>query len=196
MVSDLEVYSACMADIKFRLNAVYSDYAVPAAETGVDMTKFESACLQFRISIELLAFATLAGERDRWTETYQSFAVENNFVKLLRRLERLNSNFLPTSVVIHGKGPDGLWRMTDGEVQLSRQELVRMHGWLGNVLHARNPYNGVLNHEEQQDIFRGAQRRFRDYLQRHVAIFANGRHALVSMGGGDEDVSVYQLTVR
>jgi hypothetical protein len=161
-------------------------YVIPASRDGVTWLAFEGACLQLRKVIELIVFASLVSNRQRYEQECSGFRKENDFAKLCKRLRAVNPNFLPTSVKLIGVNSDGTKQMVDNDVQLTSAELQRTFGRLGNILHVRNPYADELDLAEYQRIHRLQSKRIIAALRNHVAILATGEHVFIDMMGNDE----------
>ncbi|MGP3696165.1 hypothetical protein [Rhodobacter sp. NSM] len=196
MNQEVEVYVRCLWEVKVRLDFVKEDYVRPASLKAVPVMKFENACLQVRKILEFLAFASLASNRQLYEMEWSGFFKENDFSRLLRRLEKINPQFLPTSVSIAGRNSSGEWLMTDNEFQLKPQVLTSTYGRLGNVLHSKNPYSDSVNWEEYQTFLRQSVKAIISAIQNHVAILATGEHLLVRMNGNGRPISANILRER
>ncbi|TKA94167.1 hypothetical protein FAZ78_23820 [Cereibacter changlensis] len=196
MNQEIELYLRCLREIKMRLDFVREDYVRPASLEAVPIMKFENACLQVRKVVEYLAFASLASNRQLYETEWSGFVRENDFSKLLRRLQKINPQFLPTSVSIEGLNSSGEWLMKDNEFQLEPHVLTSTYGRLGNVLHAKNPYSDSTNWEEYQTFLRQGVKAIISAIQDHVAILATGEHLLVRMSGNDQPIQPYILRER
>ena len=170
-----------MLEIKSRMNFAYQTYWLPASKEGTSVYAFQSACLQLRLAIEQVAFASLVAMRATCEEQWVAYRKENDFGRLLARLAKINPRFLPTSVKLLGRDERGMMRMIDGDVQLSRFDLEEMYGRLGNVLHARNPFKREMPLDDYRARLRENTKRLRDYLGVHAAHFPDGSVILVDM---------------
>jgi hypothetical protein len=193
MKEEVRLYIGCMADVKLRADHIRESYAVRAHEHGVAQMDFEAACLQLRMIIELIAFASLASNRELYENVWSGYRKHNDFSVLTKRLRQINPRFLPTSVLLQGRDARGVTQMIDASDQLDVDRLVSAHGKLGNVLHAHNPYRPKLPIAEQQELLRSMTKHLIRCLQNHVAILSSGEHLLVSMKGNNESIGAYLL---
>ncbi len=142
MIHDRDRYYDCMAEIKNRISIF--DEAMKFYRAAGDMTvgNIELACLQLRKVYELIGFASLAANKARYAEMRSKYEKDWNLPVILKEIEAFNPNFLPvrfSEVPDEKFGPNGKIERSD-EFKFTRASLVSLHGELGEVLHAQNPY--------------------------------------------------------
>ncbi len=115
-----------------------------------DMTvaNVELACLQLRKIYELIGFAALAANKARYGEIRKRYEKDWNLPVILREIEAFNPNFLPVRFSEADDpdfGPHGKMVRED-EFKFTRANLTALHGELGEVLHAQNPYKPMFDY--------------------------------------------------
>ncbi len=136
---DKIAYCNCMEQIKRRLRLirVVTSGAVQTGDEGADA---EFACLQIRKTLELLAFAALSANRERYLQVRADVGNEWRAKRILDRLRHLAPDFYPKPVVPVSLGP-GRWhfdKVADGF--LTEEEFVFLYDKCGDAIHERNPF--------------------------------------------------------
>ena len=146
MNHDSDKYLACMEELKRRF-AVLDEALAPFRDRNlVAVPNLELACLQLRKIYELVAFAALATNRERYSEVRKAYEKDWNLAEVLKVIEKLN----PHSFPIAYKDVDG--EIFDiPELKFTRASLTKLHGELGSVLHARNPYAPEIDFRSRLD---------------------------------------------
>jgi hypothetical protein len=141
MEHDWEKYLACMEEVKRRF-AILDDALISfRRDKVVGVPNLELACLQLRKIYELIAFGALATNRERYSAVRASYEKDWNLADVLKRVEAINPHSFPVAC-----------RVKDEEffdlpgLFFDRSSLSRLHGELGEVLHAKNPYSSELNY--------------------------------------------------
>jgi hypothetical protein len=86
-----------MKEMKQRV-AVIQQFFAGMVQSGPSLSMIESSGLQFRKIFELIAFASLAANRNEYSASYKDFAKHWKAAKLVRNLRRINPNFYPQPV--------------------------------------------------------------------------------------------------
>lgn len=140
MPTDTEQYCACMESIKRRLALVLS-VTEGRFSAGNEEFDAELVCVQLRKTLELIAFASLSANKEKYSRTHQDFAKDWNAKRLLKRLEQLHPDFYPKpgELVILPDGGKHVSLIEDGF--LTRDEFVTLYEKCSGVIHARNPFH-------------------------------------------------------
>jgi len=122
---------------RLRLIRLATTGRIRTSDEGADA---EFACLQLRRALELTAFATLAANRERYSEIRVDVENEWRAKRILDRLTQLHPDFYPVPVSPTRVGP-GRWHfsaITDG--YLTKDEFVELYDKCSDVLHEWNPF--------------------------------------------------------
>jgi len=158
--ADIEKYAGVMKEIKLRVEVVNKFLSGQLAAHYIPTT-VETVGLQFRKIFELIAFASLAANREEYSKLYKDFESHWEAARLVKLLRRINPMFYPKPVVeLPSKDPRASRQLSDliGDY-LTEEELVEAHGRCGGLMHAANPYGAPIKY----DYF---EKQFRTWLQR------------------------------
>lgn len=115
----------------------------------------EAAILQVRKSLELIAIAAIAPDKEQFqafraTATKDpDFTKDYHAAKIFAALERINPNFFPKPLLPAARKPDGSWHYDDKKSEvLGKKQFERAYDRLWRYLHAHNPW-GRSKHLEQ-----------------------------------------------
>ncbi|EMP4115307.1 hypothetical protein WD169_004490 [Vibrio parahaemolyticus] len=109
-------------------------------------TQIEYACLQIRKILELIAFASLVSNSDLYKSQYDNFSRFWNAEKMLRDMERVNSNFYPIPVTqIRRNGIMHIDDRTDDNY-LTKVKFLKVYKKCGAIMHADNPYGSKVDY--------------------------------------------------
>jgi hypothetical protein len=153
-------------------------------------TQVESMVLQVRMIAELIAFASLAANKQVFEENQRNFEKSWNLAKLMKDIQKLNPGFYPRPILeVPAKKPgitNDLVDVTSGFME--REELVEVHGRCGGVLHARNPYGDPIRYEDFEVLIPIWMEKIRVLLNSHVIqLFGNTRLYVVHMKEAHDD---------
>src|ERR1043166_302234 len=95
---DIEKYCGVMEEIKLRINVV-NFFISGQGHALYQPPTLESACLQLRKILELIAFGSLVANKDAYTSVYAKFSKEWNAEDLLRKLAQVNPAFYPVPII-------------------------------------------------------------------------------------------------
>jgi hypothetical protein len=196
MDSDIQKYSEVMKEIKLRIEVIHRFLSGKLGAHYVPTT-VETVGLQFRKTFELVAFASLAANREEYSNAYSDFAKHWEAAKLVRGLRHVNPNFYPKPVVeTPTTDPRALHQLKNRQNDyLTEDELVEAHGRCGGLMHAANPFGNAIEYEY-------FQQRFPDWLTRTMNLLNNHQvHMLGDLGfylvhmkePGHEDVRWYRF---
>jgi hypothetical protein len=113
-------------------------------------TTIESACLQVRKILELIAFGSLIANKDVYSAAYEQFAGHWHAARLLRDLETVNPKFYPNPVIeeqLPTDSPKAHFRnLSMG--YLTKDDFVEAYDKCNEIMHARNPYKVPLDYSK------------------------------------------------
>jgi hypothetical protein len=139
-------YVKVMEEIKRRTFVINA-----CLEDKTDITgpaRIELAALQLRMTLELIALGSLAANKELFEMQSMRFEKHWHPSQIIKDLEKLNPNFYPIPFKAKDRDDNGIIKhdAATGEY-LTKEELVRVHGICGNVLHARNPFGKPIDHD-------------------------------------------------
>ena len=143
MEHDWAKYQACMEEVKKRFAILDDALLTFRKDKVIGIPNLELACLQLRKIYELIAFAALATNRERYSKIRTRYEKDWNLSEVLRLVEKLNPHSFPVAC-----------RQIDGDIVdqpglfFNRDSLARLHGELGDILHAKNPYADEINYRK------------------------------------------------
>jgi len=147
---DWERYAACMEEIKRRTSILDKSLAPFRQSATVSVANCELAALQLRKIYELIAFATISANKNRYIRLRKSYEKDWNLAKIVKFISSGNPNFLPQPIYEVESDLEGVRfdvKVKDVPI-LTKEELISRHGKLGDVLHAQNPYRNPPNYRD------------------------------------------------
>ena len=140
MNSHTVMYCNCMEEVKRRLGLVLSVTDGHFSTSHEDFDG-ELVCLQLRKTLELIAFGSLAANKEKYAQTYSDFATHWNAKRLFAKLEKIHPQFYPQPVEFtppdeHG----GMHLLPVEDAFLTRDEFVTLYDKCSEVLHTWNPF--------------------------------------------------------
>ena len=136
---DLNKYCQVMEEVKRRTSVVEHFLGQPH-HALYQAAAIESACLQVRKILELVAMGSLVANQDIWNGSLRELRNAWNANDILRRLRRVNPDFYPQPVVevpLTGPVKSDIKDLPEGF--LTEEMFGDLYGKLGEVLHANNP---------------------------------------------------------
>lgn len=143
---NINLYCDVMEEIKRRMTVVWS-FLDGKSSTIYKATTIESACLQVRKILELIALASLVVNKTEFAAQNEKFAKVWNARLILNDLERLNSQFYPEPIreVPGAKiGMTNHQQIKDGF--LTKDEFLKVYEKCGSMMHSDNPYGGKTDY--------------------------------------------------
>lgn len=141
MEPDIQAYIAVMEEIKRRTEVIL---ALLNGEISVmyRAIQVESIVLQIRMITELIALASLSANKSIFEKNRKKFKKLWHPAKILKDVENLNPNFYPVPIIeVPSKNSRVKTELIDMKTGfMNRDELIRVHGECGNLLHAENPF--------------------------------------------------------
>ena len=132
---DIAQYCDLMEEVKTRVESINQLMEMP----GITIrTRVESVCLQLRMLLELIVLSSLVSNKDVWQKSQKELQSSQDMSKKLKELKRLHPKFYPSPLDLQERTPEGE-PAERGEKFLSEDQLIKVYGRLGNILHAENP---------------------------------------------------------
>lgn len=137
---DISRYCDVMEEVKRRTTVVQS-FLRGEWHSVYRATTIESACLQIRKMLELIAMASLVVNRKEFQRINVEFAKCWNARLILQDIERLNPDFYPRPINdVNGK----LVNIQSGF--LTRKKFPKVYEKCGAMLHAENPFGSKCDY--------------------------------------------------
>lgn len=95
MPNEAAIYADYMTGVRMRLDEVGR---ILAANDMPEFSQQEATFLQLRKALELIAFASLAANKDAYAAVFPTFAEDWKAKRILERIERINPEFYPTAL--------------------------------------------------------------------------------------------------
>ncbi|MBB5358033.1 hypothetical protein HDE76_001239 [Rhodanobacter sp. ANJX3] len=144
-ITDTRPYITAMEQVKRRVDVILACNDGRLALNGPP--RVETAALQLRMTLETIALASLAANKELFQQQSLRFEKHWKPSEIIRDLERLNPRFYPTPIR-EGEPDAGGVRthepLLDGF--LTKDELLEAHGRCGDLLHTRNPFRPTLDY--------------------------------------------------
>src|SRR5271155_3857663 len=146
--TDIEKYAATMKQIKLRTEVIRLFFRANATPI-ICQRPSRPIGLQFRKMFELIAFSSLAANREQYSAAYENFATHWRAGKLLENLERINPDFYPKPVLeVRSAQPGVVNDLKDRDQDYLKQaELIVAHRKCGALMHAENPFGQPIDYK-------------------------------------------------
>lgn len=184
-VEEAQKYCDLMQESKHRTKVIGS-LLQGKTNLGFLPINVESLYLQFRKTLELIAFGSLIANREKYSEARAEYASDWNAKRVLKLVERLNPRFYPEPInqvpVIGEKYKTELKPVTENF--LSRAEFEVLYDRCGGVLHSENPYGDTYKYDELWAEGLGWAVKIRNLLNCHTIHLVDDadRFFLIQMG--------------
>jgi len=130
-----------MARIRQRINVVQTIMSGGIKIDHADQTA-ELIFVQFRKTLEEIAFASLSANKEKYSEVHANFSKHWRAKDMLAVVDTVNPNFYPIPLPAPVEAAPGLKHfgepLTDGF--LTRDDFVLLYDRSSEALHTRNPY--------------------------------------------------------
>jgi len=141
MPTEIEIYGNYMADVRARIDLVRGLLTIGVTQAMPEFALAEVIFLQLRKVLELIAFASLAANKDAYATAYPTFAEDWKAKRILEKIGELNPDFYPMALDEPQEiapGRKHFDRPATGF--LTKDEFVTLYQAASEVLHTRNPY--------------------------------------------------------
>jgi hypothetical protein len=153
---DIEKYCGLMEEVKLRI-AVIDYFVFGQGHALYQPPTLESACLQLRKVLELIAFGSLVANAEAYTSVYTKAGWQA--ADLLRELEQVNPQFYPIAVIeVPSKIPGVVQHKKREGDCLTKTDFPEVYGRCGVMAHAANPYGKGIDYgyyEKMLPFWRG-----------------------------------------
>lgn len=155
-----------MDEIRRRTNVTHALLS-GRTKTLYHATTVESAALQLRKILELIALGSLVAHVDECAKHYESFAKHWHAARILRDVEQINPLFYPQPIKEVRTGHNTTWKnLKDGF--LTKSEFIELYDSLGDVMHAKNPFAPPLDYRHFEQMIRESLVRVSRLLCTHL----------------------------
>lgn len=170
----IEKYANVMKEIKLRMEVI-NRFLSGQKEAVYVPTTVETVGLQFRKIFELIAMASLAANKEQYAAAYTDFAKHWEAAKLLKNLQRTNSNFYPSPVIeVPSNDPRVMHELKERDQDyLTQSDLIEAHGRCGALMHAENPFGNSIDYEFYQKSFPVWRQKIINLLDNHKVHLVN-----------------------
>ncbi len=141
MPTDYDTYANCMKRIRNRLDVVDQVLFGKIATNNQSDLMAEIIFIQFRKSLEEIAFASLSANKDVYSAVHAKFSGHWRANDMLDEIKKVNPGFYPIAAQPPKETSPGIRhfdRLEDGF--LTRDEFAKLYKHSSEVLHTRNPY--------------------------------------------------------
>jgi len=171
---EIELYGNVLSEIRYRI-----EHAVMKLTQVTEVVEFESAALQLRKSIELVALGTLAANRHLAVQVSTTLH-KKDWHEARKLLRNINPSYWPTPFK-DGIGQDGRRSLQPyDEPFLSEDEAGGAWGFLSDLLHADNPFARIEITQQRVDKAREISAKLRGLLGLHTAELGNRENVLLA----------------
>jgi hypothetical protein len=140
MPTEIEIYADYMTGVRMRMEAIKSTMAIAAMP---EFAKAEMVFLQFRKALELIAFASLAANKETYAKASPKFAEDWRAKQILEKIEKINPDFWPMALNEPEETAPGHKHFSRPEGGfLTQEEFVMLYQVASEVIHTRNPFTG------------------------------------------------------
>jgi hypothetical protein len=134
------LYVNCMEEVRDRISVVES-FGQHRVTTGLQPCDVEFVFLQLRKVLELVAFASLTANKEKYSLAHAGFTEHWKAKRMLQELQKINPEFYPVPVSPPVLQPDGIKHMpliTEGF--LTMEEFASLYDTASEFLHVANPF--------------------------------------------------------
>jgi hypothetical protein len=142
--------------------------------TGYPAFDVETIFIQFRKTLELIAFASLTANKAEYSSQFEKFSTHWNAERMLRDLEKVNPEFYPVSLQPFNQTSEGVKHFpATADGFLTKGEFISLYDKCGKVLHARNPFSTEAIQQSEYTVEQSVIR-IQTLLRLHLMRLVNG----------------------
>lgn len=190
---DILQYCQVMEDVKLRV-AVINSLLIGGVSLGAKQIDEEVIFLNFRMILEHIAFGSMVANKDKYTSVYSDFQKHWHARRMLRDIGAVNPNFYPVPLAPAQVQPNGskhLDHVKDGFI--TKDEFVDLYDYLGEVLHARNPYSVSAPSKPPKYELKDWLSRIQELLSFHLARLVDSKEGWIVIMHDSSDGKVHAL---
>lgn len=139
METRLQRYCECMDLLKLRIDTI-NDIVTGKRTSGFLVPDQELCCLQLRKSLELIAFAGISANLDKYSQIRPKFHEDWNGKRIISAIEKINPDFYPIPIQTFADDKGQLHYDDIKNGYLSKEDFVELYDWCGQQLHFFNPF--------------------------------------------------------
>jgi len=146
---DIEKYCGLMEEVKLRMSVI-DFFLLGKGHALYEPPTLESATLQLRKILELVAFGSLVANKDAYTSVYSRVSKTWNAGDLLRELETVNRDFYPVPVIQIPSARPGVsmeHKRRDPSEYLTKDDFREVYGRCGVMADAANPFGKGIDYD-------------------------------------------------
>lgn len=139
---DFDVYRTCMDKVRERIATIQRLVASPLPMPNEPFLTTELIFVQFRKVLELIAYASLSANKEKYAEAHKDYQRHWRAKDMLGAIERVNKGFYPQPLLPPIIKPDGTRhfpRLVSGF--LTQADFVVLYDATSEILHMRNPFS-------------------------------------------------------
>lgn len=139
-MKDPNKYRAGLIEIKRRIKVI-DHIGQGKLHVLYPATSVETAALQFRKVVELIAFSSLIANKNIYSEIHTKFSKHWNAKLILQDLERIHPDFYPQPIHQMPTDKPGIQSefVPRNNDYLTKEQLIELYDECGGLLHAENP---------------------------------------------------------
>lgn len=183
-----EKYVGVLVEVKRRTEVIDS-FLSGGTHALFQATTLESAGLQVRKVLELIAFASLIANVQEYSRQYAKFSEHWNARYMLRDLARINPDFYPQPIVQVPSQEPGLvmeWNERPDDY-LTRDRFEVAYERCGGLMHADNPYGSPTDYDDYRTSIKVWRNQIVNLLNAHtISLSGDTNLYLFQMGAGRE----------
>jgi len=193
---DIVKYCDLMEEVKRRIAVIEYFISRQGYALYVPPT-LESACLQLRKVLELIAFGSLVANAEAFMSVYSKVSKSWQAADLLKELEKVNPEFYPVPVVeVPSKIPGVVHQLKKRDPDyLARTDFPEVYGRCGVMAHAANPYGKGIDYGYYQKMLPMWSTQIVNLLSNHEIHLINrpGMYVIHMKEESDEKVHWYKF---
>lgn len=141
-LGDGVIYCNCMDEIKRRINVIRWQVNTVRVTRQESVFATELIFVQFRKILELIAFASLTSNKEKYSKAFDNYHAHWKAKSMLKELTKINPEFYPMPVHHPVAQPDGT-KLLNPVVEgfLTQEEFVQLYGVSSEIIHMRNPFS-------------------------------------------------------
>jgi hypothetical protein len=129
-----------MEEIRDRINLVKS-VGEHRVTSGSEFSDVELVFVQLRKVLELIAFASLTANKEKYSLAHAKFAQHWKANVMFHELEKINPDFYPMPIGQPQATPDGVKHCPlRSDSFLTKDDFACLYGKTGEILHVPNPF--------------------------------------------------------
>lgn len=172
-----EKYLTVLAEIK-RRTEVIDDIISADSRLRYRATSIETACLQVRKILELIAFGSLIANVRIYSAQHRKFAEHWNPKIMLKDMARVNPSFYPSPIIQKPSAVPGIdmdW-ISRGPDYLTKDDFLLAYDKCGGILHAANPYGAATDLDAYQTNLTQWRNKIVKLLDAHTMTLVEDNH--------------------